>query len=73
LYSPYLGIYKTNSITQNSLVNIYIPGYDTGQMPEYYKMRINNEDAYFSVSERKSINEFPEEGENIYRGDCFIS
>lgn len=73
LYGPYLGIYKTNSLTPNSLVNIYIPGYDVNQMPEYYKIRINNEDAYFAVSERKSINEFSNDGENIYRGDCFIS
>ena len=73
LYGPYLGIYKTNSLTPNSLVNIYIPGYDVNQMPEYYKIRINNEDAYFAVSERKSINEFSDDGENIYRGDCFIS
>jgi len=43
-------------------------------MPEYYKIRINNEDAYFAVSDRKSINEFDtENGENVYRGDCYIS
>lgn len=74
LYSPYIGIYKNNTLTPNSLVNIYIPGYDVNQMPEYYKMRINNEDAYFAVSDRKSINEFDtENGENVYRGDCYIS
>lgn len=73
LYSPYIGIYKNNSLTPNSLINIYIPGYDVSQMPEYYKMRINNEDAYFAVSDRKSINELTSNGENVYRGDCFIS
>ena len=73
LYSPYIGIYKNNNISPNSLINIYIPGYDSNQMPEYYKMRINDESPYFSVSERKSLNELSEEGEDIYRGDCFIS
>lgn len=73
LYSTYIGIYKNNTLTPNSLVNIYIPGYDVNQMPEYYKMRINNEDAYFAISDRKSLNEFSTNGENVYRGDCFIS
>ena len=73
LYSPYLGIYNTNLLKPNSLVNIYIPGYDTGDMQEYFKIRINCEDSYYPVSPRTSLDEFPENGEHIYRGDCFIS
>lgn len=73
LYGPYVGIYGSNVLKENSLVNIYIPGYDVNQMYEYFKIRINCEDAYYPVSPRTSINEFPEEGEHIYRGDCFIS
>lgn len=73
LYSPYLGIYNTNFLKPNSLVNIYIPGYDIGDMQEYFKIRINCEDSYYPVSPRTSLNEFPEGGEYIYRGDCFIS
>lgn len=73
LYSPYLGIYNTNLLKPNSLVNIYIPGYDTGDMQEYFKIRINCEDSYYPVSPRTSLDEFPENGEHVYRGDCFIS
>lgn len=73
IYGPYVGIYDNSSIAANSLVNIYIPGYDIGQMLEYFKIRINCEDAFYSVSDRKSIDELSANGEKIYRGDCFIS
>jgi hypothetical protein len=71
LYSPYLAIYKNSTIEPNSLVNIYIPQYDATLMWEYFKIRINSEDSYFAISDRKPLpnTEFEE---NIYRGDCFI-
>ena len=72
-YGPYLGIYKNSTIDPNSLVNIYIPGYEVSQMLEYFKIRINCEDAYFAVTDRKSINDLTEDGDRIFRGDCFIS
>lgn len=73
LYGPYVGIYGSNVLKPNSLVNIYIPGYDSNQMYEYFKIRINCEDAYYPVSARTSLDEFPNSGEDVYRGDCFIS
>jgi len=42
-------------------------------MYEYFQMRINCEDAYYPVTQRTSLNEFPKSGEHVYRGDCFIS
>jgi hypothetical protein len=42
-------------------------------MLEYFKIRINCEDAYFAVTDRKSLNELSDSGEKVYRGDCFIS
>jgi hypothetical protein len=73
LYGPYLGIYKNNTIQPNSLVNIYIPGFEISQMYEYFKIRINCEDPYYPVSDRRSLSDFPNDGEQIFRGDCFIS
>ena len=73
LYSPYLAIYNNSSyIEPNSLVNIYIPQYDASLMQEYFKIRINSEDSYFAVTDRKSLEDFDQNGEQIYRGDCFI-
>ena len=72
-YGPYLGIYKNSTIDPNSLVNIYIPGYEISQMLVYFKIRINCEDAYFTITDRKSINELTEDGDKVFRGDCFIS
>ena len=72
-YGPYLGVYKNNTIDSNSLINIYIPGYEVSQMLEYFKIRINCEDAYFAVTDRKSIDELTTEGDKVFRGDCFIS
>ena len=72
-YGPYVGIYKNNTIQPNSLVNIYIPGFEISQMYEYFKIRINCEDPYYAVSDRKALDEFPTNGERIFRGDCFIS
>ena len=71
LYSPYLAIYKNSTIEPNSLVNIYIPQYDATLMQEYFKIRINSEDSYFAISDRKPLPNTKFE-ENIYRGDCFI-
>ena len=73
LYGAYLGIYKNNQIQTNSLINIYIPGFDVSQMAEYFKIRINCEDPYYAVTDRKNLSELTEAGETIFRGDCYIS
>ena len=76
LYGTFLGFYsiKNNSLDTNSLVNIYIPGYDVSQMKSYFNIRINCEDAYNAVTERKELKDFPiSSGEKIFRGDCYIS
>lgn len=72
-YGPYVGIYKNNTIKPNSLVNIYIPGFEISQMYEYFKIRINCEDPYYAVTDRKSIDELTSAGDKVFRGDCFIS
>lgn len=71
LYSPYLAIYNNSTIEPNSLVNIYIPQYDSSLMQEYFKIRINSEDSYFAITERKTL-PISELKEDVYRGDCFI-
>ena len=73
-YGPFLGVYKNTTINTNSLINIYIPGYDTSQMSEYFKIRVNCEDAYYSVTDRASIKDLTD-GVSIpvYRGDCYLS
>ena len=73
LYGPYIGFYNQNLLQSNSLINVYIPGYEENLMYEYFQMRINCEDAYYPVTQRTSLNEFPKSGEHVYRGDCFIS
>jgi tRNA G18 (ribose-2'-O)-methylase SpoU len=44
LYGTYLGVYNNNLIHDNSLINIYIPGYGTENISEYFNIRINCED-----------------------------
>lgn len=73
LYGTYLGVYKNSNITTNSLINIYIPGYDTSRMNDYFKIRINCEDAYYAVTDRKNLSELSSSGEEVFRGDCYIS
>jgi hypothetical protein len=43
-------------------------------MSEYFKIRVNCEDAYYSVTDRTSINDLTD-GVSIpvYRGDCYLS
>jgi hypothetical protein len=75
LYGTFLGFYKirNNSLSTNSLVNIYIPGYNSSQMKNYFDIRINCEDAYNAVTDRKELPSSTTVEENIYRGDCYIS
>lgn len=73
LYGTYLGVYNNNLIHDNSLINIYIPGYGTENISEYFNIRINCEDQYYAVSDRKTLKLGNDIIEDVYRGDCFIS
>ena len=72
-YGPFLGVYDNKLISTNSLINIYIPGFEISKLSEYFKIRINNEDPYYAVSERYSISELKDLKQyDIYRGDCYL-
>lgn len=71
LYGTYLGIYKQKTLDTNSVINIYIPGYNAGRMDDYFKIRIDCEDPYYTISERISLGSETEH--HVYRGDCYIS
>lgn len=72
-YGPFLGVYDNKLISTNSLINIYIPGYEISKLSDYFRIRINCEDPYYPVSERYSISELKDlEQYDIYRGDCYL-
>ena len=70
-YGTYPGMYGKFNVDTNSLINIYTPGYNSGQMLEYFKIRFNCEDEFYTITDRFSLNEI--ETKQIYRGDCYIS
>ena len=71
-YGPYLGIYNQTALKPNTLINIYIPGFQTNSILEYFKIRINCEDAYYPVTDRMELST-KTDSIDVYRGDCYIS
>lgn len=69
-FGPFLGITKYKG-EANKLINIYIPGYNTANMPEYFQIRYEDSSAYFAISDRISLKRMQPEYQ-IFRGDCFI-
>lgn len=79
-FGPYLAIIGYEN--SGRLIDIKIPGFSKGQIPEYFKIRYNDKSSYYAVSDRISLNKldeyFKETDKNLelntplYRGDCYI-
>lgn len=75
-YGPYLGIsdYKDHG----DLITIKIPGYNVGNMRDYFKIRYNDASMFYPISDRFTFNDLDYSGDSVdlgifYRGDCYIS
>lgn len=80
-YGPYLGIEGYNSA--GKLIDIKIPGFSTTNLPEYFKIRYNDNAPYYAISDRFSTYDLTKVFNNsinnnqqliypLYRGDCYI-
>lgn len=83
IYSPYLGIVSKGSISYNSIINIYIPGYSESQMTNYFAIRYDDNTAYYSIGDRIDINTAIHDWKyldnnksyqytTLARGDCYL-
>mgnify|MGYP003186119029 FL=1 len=83
VFGSYIGISKYNG-DANTIINIYVPGYNEGQMSAYFKIRYEDASAYYAVSDRFGVvdaidtsdiftsNSVQFITEKFYRGDCYI-
>ncbi len=80
-YGPYLGI--TGYEKDGELIDIKIPGYSKSNLPDYFKIRYNDESSYYAISDRIDLSNYQEWykddieeyctlNEALYRGDCYI-
>ena len=79
-YGPYLGISGYNDI--GKIIDIKIPEYSTANLPEYFKIRYNDNASYYAISDRYSMDEYEKDFKTesnsctlrnpLYRGDCYI-
>lgn len=80
-FGPYLGITKYQG-GANKLLNIYISGYSTSNIRDYFQIRYEDSSAYYAIGDRiaiesllddfDTINGIPFSTKEFYRGDCFI-
>ena len=80
-FGPYLAFNNT-SIGPAQIVNIYIPGYNTANIPEYINIRMHDNSTYYAISDRIDINDYEtlvignmadnESLTDVYRGDCYL-
>ena len=71
-FGPFLGLSKYNG-SVNTIINIYVPGYNRSNFLSYFNTRFTSDDPYFSIGKRLSLEEV--EGTvlgTFYRGDCFL-
>lgn len=73
IWGPFLGISdQGDSLLQ---YDVKIPGYSSSKIPEYYKIRYNDNSPYYAISDRIDINNINLNDNkliNLFRGDCYI-
>lgn len=69
IFGPYLGF--TKPVEAFSLVNIYIPDYNTSRYEQYRKERFEDNSEYLAISDRYSFSD-NQQNFQLYRGDCFL-
>lgn len=70
IYCPYIGV--LTSLTDNALYNIKVKNYSSGYLKEYFKIRGNDNTAFFAISDRFELGN-NEKSHDIYRGDCYTN
>lgn len=83
IFSPYLGMVGFSNIGYNTLINIYIPEYSLGKIDDYFRIRYEDGNSYYPISDRfdveKLYNDWESFGKNgltywtnnFFRGDCY--
>lgn len=85
-YTGFVGMEGYNVPT--NIVNVHIPGYDPNNMKDYFNVRFDSSDAFYSISKRydfrllddaessdySNLTKNPEFYRfNEYRGDCYVN
>jgi hypothetical protein len=72
-----------SNIGYNTLINIYIPEYSLGKIDDYFRIRYEDGNSYYPISDRfdveKLYNDWESFGKNgltywtnnFFRGDCY--
>lgn len=85
LYTGFIGIENIN--TSGGIYDIHTPGYSTENMKDYFIIRFNSVNPYYSISDRydidhlnNTLNQYDNYEKDssyykltCYRGDCYIS
>lgn len=85
IFSPYLGMVGFSNIGYNTLINIYIPEYSLGKMQDYFRIRYEDGNPYYPISDRFDVEKLYKDWEsfstvsdnkqywtnNFFRGDCY--
>lgn len=83
IFSPYLGMVGFSNIGYNTLINIYIPEYSLGKIDDYFRIRYEDGNSYYAISDRFDVEKLYTDWEsfsndnqqywvnNFFRGDCY--
>ena len=73
VWGPFLAIQSNVKLKPCTVYTIMVPGYDTSEMEDYFKIRYADKNAYYTISDRFDLNNIEyNEDAIIYRGDCYI-
>lgn len=70
IYCPFVG--TTESLEDGSIYNICVKGYSSSYMQEYFKIRGNDQAAFYAISDRYELDDI-RDVINVYRGDCYTN
>ena len=71
IYCPFIG--TTESLEDGALYNIRVKGYSSGYMKEYFKIRGNDQAAFYAISDRYELDDVINKSIDVYRGDCYTN
>ena len=82
-FGPYLGISGLSNVGQ--YITIKIPNYSFSNLEDYFKIRFNDKNMYYAISDKYSMSDIEDYFEyytdvtdalyntdTLYRGDCYI-
>ena len=77
IWHPYIAALFVDKAQFGQIVNIYMAGYNTSEMANYFAIRYNDNSPYYPISDRLNLSELYV-GDGTYykiecfRGDCYI-